>query len=317
MLEEVDYCKATMTKHFKKPLVMSDDEEEMFKQTEVCYICGQQYTDADIRVRDHCHVTGKYRGSAHQDCNLKLCLNPNNVKIRVIFYNLRGYDAHFFMQAIGKIGKEKKLDIHCIPNNMERYMALMLGKHLVFLDSFQLMASSLDRLAANLPEGKFKYTSQAFKSEELTLMQKKGVYPYDFIDSSSKFNHPTLPTKDAFFSMLTNEGISDEQYNHAHQVWNKFGLTNMGEYHDLYLRSDILLLSDVFENFRQTGLQYYYLDPDHYFTSPGLSWSAMLKMTGIKLELMTDIDMFHSVEKVCVVVFPTLRTGIWKPITHI
>lgn len=166
MLEEVDYCKATMTKHFKKPLVVSDDEEEMFKQTEVCYVCGQQYTDADIRVRDHFHVTGKYRGSAHQNCNLKLRLNPNNIKIPVIFHNLRGYDAHFIMQAIGKIGKEKKLDINCIPNNMEGYMAFMLGKHLVFLDSFQFMASSLDRLADNLHEDKFKYTSQVFQNEE-------------------------------------------------------------------------------------------------------------------------------------------------------
>ena len=101
-------------------------------------------------------------------------------------------------------------------------MAFMLGKHLVFFDSFQLMASSLDRLAANLPKDKFKYTSQVFHNEELTLMQKKDVYPYDFMDSFSKFNHPPLPTKDEFFSMLTNEGISDKQYNHAQQVWNKF-----------------------------------------------------------------------------------------------
>ena len=208
MLEEVDYCKTTMRKHFKKLLVTSDDEVEMFKQADVCYICDQQYTDADTRVRDHCHVTGKYRGSAHQDCNLKLRLDPNNVKIPVLFHNLGGYDAHFIMQAIGK---EKKLDINCIPNNMEQYMAFMLGKHLVFLDSFQFMASSLDRLADNLPEDKFKYTSQVFQNEELILMQKKGVYSYDFMDSFFKLNHPTLPTKDEFFSLLgrrhTHRGI--------------------------------------------------------------------------------------------------------------
>ena len=87
-------------------------------------------------------------------------------------------------------------------------MAFMLGKHPVFFDSFQLMASSLDRLAANLPKDKFKYTSQVFHNEELTLMQKKDVYPYDFMDSFPKFNHPPLPTKDEFFSMLTNEEIS-------------------------------------------------------------------------------------------------------------
>lgn len=128
-------------------------------------------------------------------------------------------------------------------------MAFILGKHLVFLDSFQFMASSLDRLAANLPAGKFKYTTQVFQDEKLTFMQKKGVYPYDFMDSFQTFSHPTLPTKDEFFIMLTNEGISDEQYPHAQQVWNKFGLTYMGDYHDLYLRSDVLFLAGVLRTF--------------------------------------------------------------------
>ena len=106
-----------------------------------------------------------------------------------------------------------------------------------------------------------------------------------------------LPTKEEFFSILSNEHITDEDYKHAQNVWKTFKLKNMGEYHDLYLKSDILLLADVFENFRKTCLQYYKLDPCHYFTSPGLSWDAMLKMTNIKLELMTDIDMFQFIEK--------------------
>ena len=114
-------------------------------------------------------------------------------------------------------------------------------------------------------------------------MSQKGVYPYDFMDS--------------FDSILNDEDITDDQYKHAQNVWNTLNLKNMGEYHDLYLKSDILLLADVFENFRKTCLQYYKLDPCHYFTSPGLSWDAMLKMTDIKLELMTDIDMFQFIEK--------------------
>ena len=89
-------------------------------------------------------------------------------------------------------------------------------------------------------------------------------------------------------------------------------MKTVGDYHDLYLKSDILLLTDVFENVRKTCLQYYKLDPFHYFTSPGLSWDAMLKMTGIKLELMTDVDMFQSIKKGCAVVFPILLTGIGK-----
>ena len=96
---------------------------------------------------------------------------------------MHGYDAHFIMQEIGKIGKEKNLDINCIPNNMERYMACKQGNSLAFLDSFQFMSSGLDRLAANLPEDKYEYKSGVFKKEQLALMKKKGVYPYDFMDS--------------------------------------------------------------------------------------------------------------------------------------
>lgn len=85
------------------------------------------------------------------------------------------------MQEIGSIGKEHDVEINCIPNNMEKYMAFMLGKHLIFLDSFQFISSSLHRLAANLPTDAFKYTSDVFQDENLDLMKKKGVYPYDYI----------------------------------------------------------------------------------------------------------------------------------------
>ena len=117
----------------------------------------------------------------------------------------------------------------------------MLGKHLVFLDSFQFMASSLERLATNLPTDAFKYTIQVFQDEKLALMKQKGVYPYDFMDSFQKFGDQQLPPKEEFYSILTDEGISDEQYQHAQKVWNTFNIRTMGEYHDLYLKSDILL----------------------------------------------------------------------------
>ena len=307
MLEEVNWCKQTMKKQFKKPLIMTKENETDFQKAIKCHICDIKYTNKDIRVRDHCHITGEFRGSAHQDCNLKLRIIPDNIKIPVIFHNLRGYDSHFIMQQIGKIAKEHtytnkkgekiEMNINCIPNNMEKYMAFMLGNHLVFLDSFQFMSSSLDNLIKNLPDEAFKYTKQGFKKEQFELMKQKGVYPYDYMDSFDKFNKTELPNKDEFYSILNNEHITNEQYNHAQNVWKCFDLKTMGDYHDLYLKSDILLLADVFENFRVTCLQYYKLDPCHYFTSPGLAWDAMLKMTNVKLELLTDIDMFQFIEK--------------------
>ena len=106
-----------------------------------------------------------------------------------------------------------------------------------------------------------------------------------------------MPKIEEFYSTLNEEYISEKDYNHAKEVWNAFRIKNMGEYHDLYLQSDVLLLTDVFENFTNTCMQYYGLDPCHYFTSPGLSWDALLKMTKVKLELMTDVNMYQFIEK--------------------
>ena len=306
MLDEVKYCKNVMRKEFNKPLRMKKEDEVKFKKGDECHICNKKYTNKDTRVRDHCHITGKYRGSAHDTCNLQLRLNPEEIKIPVIFHNLRGYDSHFIMQEIGQIvkdyeyenkkGKKCQMNINAIPNNMEKYLSFMLGNHLTFIDSFQFMGSSLEKLNNNLPKESLKYTSKRFKGEKFNLMVRKGVYPYDYMNSFEKFKSQ-LPSIDEFYSILNDEHISTEDYQHAQNVWKKFNLKNMGQYHDLYLQSDILLLADVFENFRKTCLEYYKLDPCHYFTSPGLSWDAMLKMTDIKLELMTDIDMFQFIEK--------------------
>ena len=308
MIHEVRWCKETIKRQFNKPLKMTNEDELNFKKATKCHICNKQYTAEDVKVRDHCHITGLYRGSAHNDCNLKLRIKPEEIKIPVIFHNLKGYDSHFIMQQIGKIaknnsytnnkGEQTQMDINVLHNNMEKYMAFMLGRHLSFLDSFQFISSSLDKLVSNLPDDAFKFTSQMFKKDKkLKLMKKKGIYPYDYIDGFEKFNNTELPSKNDFYSLLNNEHITGEQYQDAQSVWKILKLKSMADYHDLYLGSDVLLLADVFENFRKTCMLYYKLDPCNYFTSPGLSWDAMLKMTEIKLELMTDIDMFQFIEK--------------------
>ena len=212
MLEEVEYCKAVIKKCFNKQLVMAEDDEERFRTMDGCHICGEKYTDQDMCVRDHCHITGKFRGSAHQECNLKLRIKPDDIKIPTIFHNLSGYDSHFIMQQIGEIakkhaymnkkGEKQDLNINAIPNNMEKYMTFMLGNHLTFINSFQFMSSSLDKLVSNLPKKALKYTSEEFTGKELSLMSQKGVYPYDQMDSFEKFNQTELPTKDQFYSIL-------------------------------------------------------------------------------------------------------------------
>ena len=138
MLEEVKYCKTVIKKHFNKPLVMTEVNEQNFKTMDGCHICGEKYTDKDVRVRDHCHITGKFRGSAHQECNLKLRIKPEDIKIPVIFHNLRGYDSHFIMQQIGEIaekheytnkkGEKQDLNINAIPNNMKEVYGFHVGQ---------------------------------------------------------------------------------------------------------------------------------------------------------------------------------------------
>ena len=256
MLEEVEYCKAVVKKRLNIPLVMTDDDEQRFRTMDGCHICGEKYTDKDVRVREHCHFTGNFRGSAHQECTLKLRIKPDDIKKPVILHNLCGYDSHFIMQQIGEIakkhaymnkkGEKQDLSINDIPNNMEKYMAFMLGNHLTFINSFQFMSSSLDKLVSNLPNEALRYMSEEFTGKELSLMSQKGVYSYDFMDSFEKFDQTELPTKDQFYSVLNGQDITKDEYNHARQVLKTFNIKTMGEYHDLYLKSDVLLLADVF-----------------------------------------------------------------------
>ena len=128
-------------------------------------------------------------------------------------------------------------------------------------------------------------------------MLRKGVYPYEYMDNWERFNETSLPSKESFYSNLNMENIEDIDYRHCNNVFNKFKLNNLGEYHDLYVHSDTLLLADVFENFRDMCLKEYKLDPAHFLSLPGLAWQACLKKTNIELELLTGYDMLLRVEE--------------------
>ena len=144
----------------------------------------------------------------------------------------------------------------------------------------------------NLPSDAFVHLNR--HTTHTDLLKRKDVYPYDYVDSPARLEETCLPPKSSFFSRLTDTDISD--YAHAQNVWTTFQMNTLGDYHDLYLKCDVLLLADVFEQFRATCMSYYGLDPAHYYTAPGLSWDAMLKMTGVTLELFTDPDMHLFVE---------------------
>ena len=288
-----------------QPLRLTEEEQKSFKEAKICHICSGNL-DGD-RVRDHCHFTGQYRGAAHNSCNLQ-CRKP--MILPVIFHNLQGYDAHLFIKQLSGIQGE----LNCIPSTEEKYISfskkikvdkyksrktgemVSLNFEIRFIDSFKFLQTSLANLVGNLQPEDFHNTKEIMK-ENINLLTRKGVYPYDYVSSIEKLTETQLPPKEQFYSKLNDEDISDEDYTHAINVWNTFKCQTIRDYHDLYLKSDVLLLADVFENFRKTCLKHYKLDPAHYYTSPGLAWDACLKETGQQLELLHDYDMLMMFER--------------------
>ena len=217
-------------------------------------------------------------------------INPKRDQIPVVFHNLTGYDAHHLMQAMSKLEKEVK----CVANNMEKYITFSVG-NLRFIDSLNFLQGSLDSLVRATPKESLKITSTISKGSD--LLYKKGMYPYEYMDSRERFRETRLPDKEKFYSKLNDEHITDEEYAHAQAVWEAFGWKTLGDYHDLYVKTDVALLAEVFANFRKLCLDQYGLDPAHYFTSPGLSWDALLKKTGVELELFTHYEKHLFVER--------------------
>ena len=212
-------------------------------------------------------------------------------KVVVIFHNLRGYDSRLIFEELNKFN----CSISVIPNGLEKYMSFSLGKNIVFIDSMLFLNSSLDKLVSNLND--FKYLSSEFSGKKLELVKKKGVYPYDYINSFKRFKQVCLPDIDCLFSSLKDFYISEKECRRACDVWKVFEIKNLGEYHDLYLKTDVLLLCDVLEKFIKVCLADYGLDPFHYYSSPGFSWDAMLKKTVVKLEKIHGIEIHLFLEK--------------------
>jgi len=222
-------------------MVMTNCDKMCFEGAITCHIC-KRFIDPDSdkkgdkKVRDHDHITGRYLGAAHARCNLRAQLS---FRIPVFFHNFRGYDGHFITKALKHFGQEK---IGVIGQGMEKYLTLSLNM-LVFKDSLMFMGASLQSLAENLLKAGIEHfrllrTEFATASDEqFGLLLRKGVYPYEYMDSMARFAEQQLPPKEAFFSKLHNSGISDAEYAHAQNVWRKFDMHTMLDYHNLYLKS--------------------------------------------------------------------------------
>ena len=170
------------------------------------------------------------------------------------------------------------------------------------------MNYSLDKLVKNLSDEDVKHLVEEFGSENVELLKQKDAYPYEYMNRFERFNEEKLPARKYFYSSTKDGKSSDDgkildghisvkDYLTCEKIWDKYEMKNMGDYHDHYLKRDVLFMADVFEKFIATCLKYYGLDPCHYFSSPGLSWDAMLKMTGVNLEKISVIDKCLFIEK--------------------
>ena len=330
----------------KKIIPLTTEEKINYNDQKVYYICKKEFDTIDkknYKVRDHCHYTGKYRGAAHNICNLR---DKVPKEIPVVFHNCSTYDYHFIIK---ELVQEFEGNFDCLGENTEKYITfsvplkkkienknLEITYKIKFIDSFRFMSSSLSKFVDNLSEGiynnkcadcksnldyiktkneklilecyncKQRYrkkfnkelikrfastyefcnndttgSSSSERINKFVLLLRKGVYSYEYADTWERFSEISLPSKEDFYSNLNMEDISDIDYRHANNVFKGFKLENLGDYHDLYVQSDTLLLADVFNNFRDMCIKEYELDPARFSSLPGLAWQACLKKTNI------------------------------------
>ena len=287
------------------PLTKSQLKE--YARATKCHICFKPFNERR-KVRDHCHCTGLYQGAAHFSCNLQYKISNY---IPVVFHNLAGYDAHLFIRELSK-------HITCmsvIAKNTEDYISFSIkvevdkyidkggNEHikemeLRFIDSIKFMSSSLDSLVNNLARGGHEFWGlESYNDHQCELLIRKGIYPYEYMDSWDRFKETSPPSIERFYSNLNMSGVRDGDYEHTCSAWREFRIRNMGEYHDLYLRTDVILLANIFESFRRVCSGNYGLDPSHFYTAPGLAWKACLKKIGVSLKLLLDPDMLLMFER--------------------
>ena len=228
------------------PLTKSQIKE--YKRATKCHICFKPFSEEKRKVRDHCH-------------NLQYKIPKY---IPVVFHSLAGYDAHLFIRELAKhvtgmgvIAKNKEDYISfSIKVEVDKYIdkdgnECIKEMELRFIDSIKFMSSSLDSLVNNLAKGVHQFFGfESYNSHQCKLLIQKGIYPYEYMDSWAKFEETSLPSIDHFYSNLNMSGVSDTNYEHACSIWREFGIRNMGEYHDLYLRTNVILLANVFKSFR-------------------------------------------------------------------
>ena len=286
---------------------LSARQQKEYDNTTRCYICRHEFVEGKAKgpkVWDHDHITGWFIGAAHRKCNLE---RPVSFKIPVFFQNFRGYDAHLIVH---EFGKRPDREIKVIGQNMKKYLQVEWGQNMVFRDTLQFLPASLKNLAASLAKvgrGYFQnlndVVTDVYPDAYVELLERKGVFCYDYVDSFLGHEEPALPPREAFFNKLLSVECTQADYTHAHYVWDNFNCSSLKEYMALYLLSAICLLADVFQAFRNNSLDKSQLDPVYFVSEPQLVWNTLVKHIDRPIPQITDPEMYRMIQ-------PNIRGGI-------
>ena len=254
-----------------------------------CMACEKQATHKNIRGGSLFYCTG---------------CRPSRT-IPIYFHNLKGYDGSFIIKKLHDLGEGSEPKV--IAKNANGLMGVtkMFVFHatlkresikrffsIKFMDSNQLMSGSLEKLAATVPDD-----SWTVPLSHPDIQRAKGFFPYEYLDSVERLDDESLPPRDKFYSNLKEEGISETEYTFAQDVWCRTGCKTLRDYMKFYCETDVLLLANIFENFRDTCMNAYKLDPAHYMSAPGLTWDAMLLFTGNQFKLIQDEEQIEFVQR--------------------
>ena len=278
-------------KNTKKEIIMTQEDEEDYKNNNICRFCEKEILSD--KVRDHCHLTGKYRGLSHNICNVNVKQKDSNF-IPFAFHNFSNYDCHMFFKRLIDL-KKYKVKFKIIPKTNEEYNTVKYGC-ISFFDSYRFLSERLEKLLNNLDEDDFKILRKEFP-DKWQYLNKKLAYPYQSFNSIDDYKKPVDNLKkEDFFSKLTNKCLNDSVIERTREIIKLFNIEDGGELTKLYCKSDVILLADVFEKFVKVSTEEYKINPLYCVSLPGYTYQCALKYTDIKLQTLQDKDLILLIE---------------------
>ena len=282
-------------------LEITPQEEESFQLAEECWFCENPLDDT--KVRDHDHLTGKYRGAAHNICNIN-CKQKSSSFVPIFFHNFSGYDCHLIFEELLTEAYNQNYNPTIIPKSLENYVGVQVGC-LRFLDSYRFLSSSLNKLVKSLDN--FPIMKLEGMSDD--LFKKKLAYSYEYLNLDN-FQEPLNLTKEDYWSTLTQSYPSDDDIKRTQELFDENKIKNGRELTMLYLKMDVLQLTDVFANFVESSTREYKIIPLYSYSLPGYTWKAGLKLTNIKLDFIKDTAKLPSGKEILLLLENNIRGGI-------